>query len=110
MATAVSDGDEAADAAAARARALLEATHAFPCDYLLMVISRSDDTIRERLVAAIHGVTERALDPEASDVGQRASAGGKYVSHRFSVPVSHADEVLRLYAAVKAVDGVITIM
>lgn len=98
------------DVATARARALLEATHTFPCDYLLVVISRNDEAIRERLVAAIHGVTARTLDPEASEVGQRESAGGKYISHRFSVPVSHAEEVLRLYAALRAVDGVITLM
>jgi putative lipoic acid-binding regulatory protein len=93
-----------------RARALLEATHAFPCEYFLMVIARSDDSITERLVAAVNQATGRALDASGKDVILRPSAGGKYVSHRFSVQVQHAGEVLRLYEVVKGVAGVITVM
>jgi uncharacterized protein len=96
--------------AKARARALLEATHAFPCEYFLMVIARSDESITERLVAAVNQATTRALDATSSDVILRPSAGGKYVSHRFSVQVEHAGEVLRLYEIVKGVEGVVTVM
>ena len=35
---------------------------------------------------------------------------GKYVSHRLKVPCASAEAVLALYARLRAVDGVITIL
>ena len=93
-----------------RARALLEATHVFPCEYFLMVIARHDESITERLVAAVNQATARAFEATGKDLLLRPSSGGKYVSHRFSVQVEHAGEVLRLYEVVKGVEGVVTVM
>ena len=38
------------------------------------------------------------------------SGAGKYVSHRFSVPVTAATDVLEIYARVRLVEGVVTIL
>jgi hypothetical protein len=49
--------------------------------------------------------------PLADDAYQRVpSSGAKYASHRFRVQCQSAEEVLELYARVKAVDGVLNIL
>jgi putative lipoic acid-binding regulatory protein len=49
--------------------------------------------------------------PLGSDAYQVvASSGGKYLSHRLSVPCRTSEDVLRLYARMRAIDGVITVL
>lgn len=98
-------GDAATDPRA-RAAALLEATHQFPCAYYLTVIALHDAGITERLVEAVKRIDEESHRPYSS----QPSSGGKYVSHRFSVRVSGAHEVLALYEVVRTVEGVVTVM
>jgi putative lipoic acid-binding regulatory protein len=85
-----------------RARALLEATHSFPCDYPLTVIARSDEHVTGAIVEALMGMAVQHTT--------RASSGGKYLSHRFEVRAASADDVLALYARVRTVAGVVTII
>ncbi len=100
----------AGDSPEARRRAidLLEANHAFPGDFSLSVISRSDDAVEAAILAA---AAEGLGGPLASDAYERhPSAQGKYVSHRLRVPCASAEAVLALYARLRAVEGVITIL
>lgn len=90
-----------------RVKALLKATHQFPCSYALTVIAFN----REGVAAAVRQAAE--LDgPDRCEIGHehRASGGGRYLSHRLSIWVKHADEVLELYARMKAIEGVVTIL
>lgn len=119
------EGDTGDDAVA-RALALLEATHQFPCEYAITVIAFNSEVI----TAAVRQEAEARVnladaDPATGDGSRhpmsaggaggsgyqaRASREGKYLSHRFSVPVRAAAEVLDLYARLRAVEGVVTIM
>jgi putative lipoic acid-binding regulatory protein len=105
-AAAAGDPGDAVPDARARASALLEATHQFPCAYFLTVIALHDAGITERLVEAVKRIDEESHRPYSS----QPSSGGKYVSHRFSVRVSGAHEVLELYEVVRTVEGVVTVM
>jgi putative lipoic acid-binding regulatory protein len=103
-----SDSDDGGEARA-RALALLEATHTFPCAYALAVIAHN----REAVITAVR----RAVEPpraEGAPPGPEtrletvASGGGRYISLRFSVWVDQAADVLAIYARLKAVEGVVT--
>lgn len=91
-----------------RALALLKATHQFPVEYHLSVITRHEEAV---FVVLRQAVEAGPTGPLADDAYQRvASSGGKYASHRFRVMVASAEEVLELYARVKAVEGVMNIL
>jgi putative lipoic acid-binding regulatory protein len=85
---------------------LLEANHVFPCEFSISVIARNDEEVTRAIVAAV-----TALAPVGEGAhDRRESGGGKYVSHRLVVPCSTPEAVLDLYARVRAVDGVITVL
>ena len=91
-----------------RALALLKATHQFPVEYHLSVITRHEETVFIELRGAVEAGPQ---GPLADDAYQRVpSSGAKYASHRFRVRCQSAEEVLELYARVKAVDGVLNIL
>ena|SRR5438552_15793337 len=96
----------AEDPAVARARslALLEAMHQFPGPYSLTVIAFNREVTTTEVKRAIAG--------DRAEVEHRMieSGAGKYVSHRFSVQVAAASEVLEIYARVRIVEGVVTIL
>jgi uncharacterized protein len=98
------------DSPEARRRAieLLEAHHVFPGTFSLSVIARSDENVEAAVLAAAAFGLDGPLAPGAHE--RRPSAQGKYVSHRLHVPVASADDVLALYARLRAVDGVISIL
>jgi putative lipoic acid-binding regulatory protein len=87
-----------------RARALLEATHQFPCDYSLTVIAFNSEEVTFALKSAV------TSGRDSVDHQMRESTAGKYLSHRFSVSVEGAGAVLELYALVRSIDGVVTIL
>jgi putative lipoic acid-binding regulatory protein len=91
-----------------RALALLKATHQFPVEYHLSVITRHEDVVFERLLEAVQSGPQ---GPLAEDAYQRVpSSGARYASHRFRVLCQSAEEVLDLYVRVKTVDGVKNIL
>jgi putative lipoic acid-binding regulatory protein len=98
------------DDAEARARsiALLEANHAFPTDYTVSVIARNAEEIAALVAEAAFADALAARGDDAHEM--RPSSGGKYVSHRLRVPCADAEQVLRLYARLRAIDGVLTIL
>lgn len=105
-------GTDAGDSPEARRRAieLLEANHAFPGDFTVSVIARNDEVVADAVLAA--ATAAAGLDgPLSAGAHERhPSAHGKYVSHRLKVPCASAEAVLVLYARLRAVDGVITIL
>ena len=89
-----------------RAIDLLEANHAFPCEFFVSVIARNEDGVEAAVLAAARGDAVHASVAHE----RRASSAGKYMSHRLEVPCASAEEVLQLYARLRTVDGVITVM
>ena len=91
----------------ARAIALLEANHAFPTDYSISVIARNDEAVQELVLGAAFAETgERPKD--AHEI--LPSSGGKYVSHRLTIRCTDAEHVLRIYARLGAIDGILQIL
>jgi putative lipoic acid-binding regulatory protein len=96
-----SDGDRRR-----RAIELLEANHSFPCAFSISVIARNDEAVSSAVVAAV-----AEIGPIADDGHERReSGGGKYVSHRLLVHCGNPEAVLALFARVREVDGVITVL
>ncbi len=56
---------------------LLEATHAFPCPFLIKVIGRAEDAFLSRIVAALRGTAARAGSalPHPPDTSGAAHCG-----------------------------------
>jgi len=100
----------AGDSPEARRRAieLLEANHDFPGDFTVSVIARNDDVVAEAVLAATAAGLNEPLGDAAHE--RHPSAHGKYVSHRLKGPCASAEAVLVLYARLRAVEGVITIL
>jgi len=98
------------DSPEARRRAieLLEANHDFPGDFTVSVIARNDSGIAEAVLAAAGADLPEPLTAAAHEA--HPSSHGKYVSHRLRVPCASAEAVLVLYARLRAVAGVITIL
>ncbi|MEO8214836.1 MAG: DUF493 family protein, partial [Myxococcales bacterium] len=107
--------------ARARALALLEAVHQFPGEYAVTVIAFNQEAITEAIRQAARagqaaGGSERKIDGGGGGDGARGDDGetvfvayearssreGKYLSHRFTVRVAHAREVLDLYERLRA--------
>ena len=87
---------------------LLEANHAFPEKFALTVIARNDESVAAAVLAAAAEGLDAPLGEGAHE--RHPSAHGKYVSHRLKVPCASAEAVLVLFARLRAVDGVITIL
>ena len=87
---------------------LLEATHDFPGNYLLTVVVRSDEKVTADVMAAASAHLAATLP--ASALTTRPSKGGKYLSLRITIPCESAQQVLDIYARVKDVTGVMTIL
>jgi putative lipoic acid-binding regulatory protein len=95
-------------AARQRAIELLEANHEFPGPFSLSVIARNDEEVTAAVLAAASAGAEPSQVIDRHE--RKPSAGGKYVSHRLTIPVASAAAVLDLYARLRAVDGVITVL
>jgi putative lipoic acid-binding regulatory protein len=89
-------------------RDLLNSTHDFPGPYPLTVITITDDAV----VAGLRTALEVGRDePIAAGAWRtRQSAGGRYTSHRVTLVVASADDVLDLYARVRTLRGVVTVL
>jgi putative lipoic acid-binding regulatory protein len=92
----------------ARAIALLEANHVFPTEYELSVITHNAEEIAALVAAAAFedGVGERLAGAHE----RLPSSGGKYVSHRLTIRCEDAAHVLRIYARLRTIEGVLTIL
>ena len=72
------------------------------------MIARNDDAVETAVLAAAAAGSAQPLGEGAHE--RHPSTQGKYVSHRLNVPCASAEAVLALYARLRAVDGVITIL
>jgi putative lipoic acid-binding regulatory protein len=91
-----------------RTIALLESNHAFPGDYPLTVIALNSEAVTAALVLSVEEALQRPLAADARE--SRLSSGGKYLSHRLRVPCAAATDVVDLYARVRRVAGVVTVL
>ena len=90
-----------------RSLELLDANHVFPGDYGVSVIANNDEQVTAAILAAVQAGASPLVEG-GHEV--RPSAKGKYVSHRLTVRCQDAEAVLALYAALRAVTGVITVL
>jgi putative lipoic acid-binding regulatory protein len=101
-------GDEEARA---RALSLLEATHQFPCAYSVTVIAFNQEAVTAAVrQAAYHSQTDAESSANGGDYQSQESSAGKYRSHRIAVNVPDAPSVLALYARLRSVEGVVTLL
>lgn len=91
-----------------RLLALLEANHRFPGPFFLAVIAVSDDDVAGAIRAAVDDGLDDVIAEEAWEV--RASSGGRYLSHRVTVTVESAADVLGLYDRLRGVHGVVAVL
>jgi putative lipoic acid-binding regulatory protein len=92
----------------ARALALLEATHEFPVEYAVSIITVSEETVVAEVRAAVEFGLPEPLPEHAYETV--LSGAGRYASHRFKVPVASAEEVLALYDRLRVIAGVKSIL
>ena len=97
--------DESPAADARNELEMIEACYAFPGDFELAVIARNDD---ETVKSVMEAATTSAGTPLAHD--QKASGGGKYVSHRLRVRCASAHEAQAVRARMRALPGVMTVL
>ncbi|HVY39956.1 MAG TPA: DUF493 domain-containing protein [Polyangia bacterium] len=84
---------------------LIEACYAFPGEFELAVIARNDEeTVKNVLEAA---ATE-AGPPHGHE--QKASGGGKYVSHRLRIRCATATEAHAVRTRLRGLPGVMTVL
>ena len=93
---------------AADFRTLLEANHTFPGPYYLSVITVTGDDVFAAVRAAVDA--GRAVPTRDDDWERRASSAARYTSHRVTVVCESADDVVALYARVRAVIGVVQVL
>jgi len=86
----------------ARACDLLNRTHLFPGPYTIKAIGSTVDDFTGRVVAAARGVLARAAEMRFST---RCTPNGLHVAVTLDMVVMDAEEVLRVYRALKAVQG-----
>jgi putative lipoic acid-binding regulatory protein len=91
-----------------RAIELLEANHDFPTDYALSVIAFNRVEVQALILSA--AAVELPAPDATPGHAVRPSSGGKYLSHHLTVRCADAEQVLRLCARLRAIDGVVTIL
>jgi putative lipoic acid-binding regulatory protein len=84
---------------------LIAACYAFPGDFELAVIARNDDAT---LKSVLEAAGTAAGGPLAHE--QKASGGGKYVSHRLRVRCASAEEAQAVRARLRGLAGVMTVL
>jgi putative lipoic acid-binding regulatory protein len=92
----------------AAAIALLEATHKFPVEYDVSIITVTEETVVAEVRAAVEFGLASPLPDDAYETV--LSGAGRYSSHRFRVPVASAEDVLALYERLRRIEGVKSIL
>ncbi|KIX11550.1 DUF493 domain-containing protein [Dethiosulfatarculus sandiegensis] len=85
----------------------LEKNHDFPCTYMFKVIG----FYREDLKNDVHKAAEKVLGPLDSSFHPtaRPSKNNKYLAVTLDVEVKDAQQVLDVYAGLKALKGLLTV-
>lgn len=85
---------------------LLNAVHAFPGPFLFRVVVNPG--IEDALVAAMCDVVSH--EEPLVERSEQASRKGTYLSVRVTLTVARAEEVLDVYAAIRTIEGVVTVI
>ena len=83
---------------------LLEARHSFPCPYTFKVIGAGDIDLEASVAACVRAALALDTDPKTS---VRTTEAGRHQSVTVEPECPSARSVLDLYAALRALDGVI---
>ena len=86
---------------------LLNATHAFPCAFVLKVIGVSADDFMGRILAAIR---EDGRVEDDIPCSTRATPNGKHIAITLEPTLHSAEHVLDIYERIRAVEGVVMTM
>ncbi len=81
---------------------LLESTHPFPGSYQIKAIGRAQDDFVGRVVTA---VVEELISESELEHSTRETPDGKHVSLTLDLTVQDAEQVRRIYARIRDVDG-----
>lgn len=82
---------------------LLEQRHSFPCRYTFKVIGQADDGLEARIKGCVQRELRTNAEPRSS---VRKTKGGRHQSVTVEPNCPDADAVLRLYAELRKVQGV----
>ncbi len=85
---------------------LLERHHKFPGAYTFKVIAFHGPGLASELAAAVRGVVGR----EPRELSTRPSRSGRYLGVTLEVDVASAGEVLKIYEALKDVEGIVVLV
>ncbi len=86
---------------------LLEATHDFPCDFMVKVIGRTEDDFVARVVLVIRECQQSDQDPPFR---VRQTPNGRHVAVTLHPHVESAAEVLAIYREIRDIRGVVLLM
>ena len=86
---------------------LLEATHEFPCPFLIKVIGRTENDFVNRVVAALRAAQQLDEDPPFRT---RETPHGRHICVTLEPTVTSAEEALAIYRWLRQVDGIVTLM
>jgi len=81
---------------------LLESTHFFPGVYQIKAIGTTLDRFEERLVGV---VVEELATPSELDYSVRTTPGGRHVAVTLDITVQNAEQVRRIYARLRELEG-----
>ena len=86
---------------------LLNAMHDFPTYVMFKVIGKNVDGFSARVVACIRDALQLEVDPHFRS---RTTKGERHISITVEPEVQTAEEVLTVYGALRAVDGVVLLL
>lgn len=86
---------------------LLNEQHDFPCDFVFKVIGKATDDFVQRVVSCIQDCLPGDTEPPHRT---RSTPNGKHISVTLEPVITSAEEVLRVYAELKTIDGVVMVM
>lgn len=88
--------------------ALIEASHAFPGPFFFSTILLNEPAVADRVRAAFAAHFECTI--AATAWAMQASAGGRYVSLRITLPCQTASQVAGMYERLHGIEGVVKVM
>lgn len=81
---------------------LINATHDFPCSYLIKAIGHDRDNFVGRVLQAVRQELSESMEPPFHS---RKSSNGKHVSVTIEPIVESSHQVLAIYANLQSLDG-----
>lgn len=86
---------------------LLRQTHDFPCPVMVKVIGKNEDDFDLRVVRVIRDTLQTEVNPTFRT---RETTGGRHISVTTEPTFPSAEDVLRVYAALRSVEGIVLMM